>query len=130
MRSDNVAGIRPVRETRDRNHVSVPPVYERGRRRYALRMRVPGLTLHARWVSVVGLVAATLASGRAMAIGEQITDVRVLDNQRTEESTVRSIAGVSIGDTLEADTLDRARERLNTAGLFSDVNVWWEPNGA
>ena len=42
---------------------------------------------------------------------------------------MRSIAGVSIGDTLEADTLDKVRERLNTAGLFADVNVWWEPNG-
>ncbi len=60
----------------------------------------------------------------------QITDVRVLDNQRTEESTVRSIAGVSIGDTLEADTLDMVRERLNTTGLFADVNVWWEPHGS
>ena len=64
-----------------------------------------------------------------MAVGEEITDVRVLGNQRTEESTVRSIAGVSIGDTLEADTLDLVRERLNTPGLFADVNVWWEPHG-
>ena len=38
--------------------------------------------------------------------------------------------GVSIGDTLETDTLDIVRERLNTAGLFADVNVWWEPHGS
>jgi outer membrane protein assembly factor BamA len=82
------------------------------------------------------LIAAVLGIGiaispaRALAVGEQITDVRVLDNQRTEESTVRSIAGVSIGDTLEADTLDLVRERLNTTGLFADVNVWWEPHGS
>ena len=37
-------------------------------------------------------------------------------NQRTEESTVRSVAGVSIGDTMEVDTLDMVRERLNTTG--------------
>jgi outer membrane protein assembly factor BamA len=80
--------------------------------------------------AVMVAVVLALGSGRAFAIGEPITDVRVLDNQRTEESTVRSIAGVSIGDTLEADTLDRARERLHTAGLFADVNVWWEPHGA
>ena len=71
-----------------------------------------------------------LARAGACAVGEQITDVRVLDNQRTEESTVRSIAGISIGDTLEADTLDTVRERLNTTGLFADVNVWWEPHGS
>src|SRR5262245_48156365 len=83
--------------------------------------------------SMIGVMAGivlALVAGTAQAIGEPITDVRVMDNSRTEESTVRSIAGVAIGDTLEVDTLDRARERLNTAGLFSDVNIWWEPHGA
>jgi outer membrane protein insertion porin family len=72
-------------------------------------------------------VGVLLAPAAAFALGETITDVRILDNQRTEESTIRSIAGVSRGDLLEVDTLDKVRERLNTAGLFSDVNVWWEP---
>jgi outer membrane protein insertion porin family len=75
----------------------------------------------------VALVALTT---QAWAVGEQITDVRVLDNQRTEESTVLSIAGITIGDTLQSDTLDTVRERLNTTGLFADVNVWWEPHGS
>ncbi len=70
-----------------------------------------------------------LAPSRAWAVGESITDVRILGNSRTAEDTVRSIAGVKIGDTLELDTLDRTRERLHTAGLFADVNVWWEQNG-
>jgi outer membrane protein insertion porin family len=86
-----------------------------------------------RVVSLAALMALGLAWAaprRALAVGEAITDVRVLDNQRTEETTVRSIAGVTIGDTLEADTLDVVRERLNTTGLFADVNVWWEPNGS
>ena len=78
---------------------------------------------------LVGLGFA-LAAAPAFAVGEEITDVRVLGNQRTDESTIRSIAGISIGDTLEADTLDMVRERLNTRGLFSDVNVWWEPHGS
>ncbi len=87
----------------------------------------------ARVASVAALMVlglAWIAPRPALAVGEAITDVRVLDNQRTEEATVRSIAGVSIGDTLEADTLDVVRERLNTTGLFADVNVWWEPNGS
>ena len=84
---------------------------------------------------LLGLAFATLLVGlslvptRAFAIGETITDVRILDNQRTEESTVRSIAGLAVGDVLDVDTLDRVRERLNTTGLFADVNVWWEPHG-
>jgi outer membrane protein assembly factor BamA len=75
------------------------------------------------------LLGLFVAPARAFAFGETITDVRVLGNQRTEESTVRSIAGVSNGDVLEADTLDKVRERLNTSGLFADVNVWWEAHG-
>ena len=59
-----------------------------------------------------------------------ITDVRVLNNQRTQEDTVRSLAGVQIGDMLETDTLDKVRERINTSGLFADTNVWWEQHGA
>jgi outer membrane protein assembly factor BamA len=80
-------------------------------------------------MAAAGAVVAA-APGRAFATGESVTDVRVMDNQRTEEATVRSIAGVVIGDTIEADTLDRVRERLNTSGLFSDINVWWEPSGS
>jgi outer membrane protein assembly factor BamA len=75
-------------------------------------------------------VALVAVAHPAWAIGEPITDVRILDNQRTEESTVRSIAGINIGDTLQIDTLDLVREHLNTSGLFADVNVWWEPHGA
>jgi outer membrane protein assembly factor BamA len=72
---------------------------------------------------------AVFRPATALAVGESITDVRVLDNQRTTEDTIRSIAGVKIGDIMELDTLERVRERLNTAGLFSDVNVWWEAHG-
>ncbi len=88
--------------------------------------------LDSRVASLAALIGVSLVLSprSALAVGEEVTDVRVLDNQRTEESTVRSIAGVTIGDTLEADTLDVVRERLNTTGLFADVNVWWEPNGA
>ena len=90
------------------------------------------LRLAARGMLAIAAIAIGIAASPrpAFAVGEEITDVRVLDNQRTEESTVRSVAGVSIGDTLEADTLDMVRERLNTTGLFSDVNVWWEPHGS
>jgi outer membrane protein insertion porin family len=68
-----------------------------------------------------------LTGGRALAIGEIVTDVRVQNNVRTGEETVRSIAGVNIGDMIETDTLERARERLHTSGMFADVNVFWEP---
>jgi outer membrane protein insertion porin family len=83
----------------------------------------------ASWLACAVAIGVVLAPAAARAVGEEITDVRVVGNQRTDEATVRSIAGVSIGDTLETDTLDTIRERLNTRGLFADVNVWWEANG-
>lgn len=68
-----------------------------------------------------------LHAASAFSVGELVRDVRIEGAVRTNEDTVRSIAGVGIGDTLEDDTLDKARDRLNTSGLFSDVNVFWEP---
>ena len=88
-------------------------------------MRFLGLGPRGHVIVVVAGLLLAAAPRQALAIGEQITDVRVLDNQRTEEATVRSIAGISIGDTLQADTLDLARERLHSSGLFADVNVWF-----
>jgi len=72
-------------------------------------------------------ILCLLASVRAFAQVETITDVRVLNAARTNEETVRSIAGISIGDSMQSDTLDIARERLHSAGIFADVNVYWEP---
>jgi outer membrane protein insertion porin family len=87
-----------------------------------------GFVSRATFAGVVLAVAGLLVAERsALAIGEAITDIRILDNQRTDEATVRSIAGLARGDILEIDTLDVVRERLNTSGLFADVNVWWEP---
>ncbi len=70
-----------------------------------------------------------LVADHALAVGERISDVRIMGNVRTGEDTVRSLAGIVIGDTLETDTLATVRERLNTVGLFADVNVWWESYG-
>jgi outer membrane protein assembly factor BamA len=77
---------------------------------------------------VIALIFA-FAATRAWAQEEVITDVQVKGAVRTEEQTVRTIAGVEIGDPLRADTLDVARERLHTSGLFADINVYWEPHG-
>src|SRR5882757_5914618 len=79
-----------------------------------------------RAVAPTAFLVLVFWSSYALATGETITDVRVMDNQRTEEDTIRSIAGVKIGETLETDTMELVRERLNSSGLFADTNVWWE----
>ncbi|HEY8923890.1 MAG TPA: hypothetical protein VIU64_05875 [Polyangia bacterium] len=90
-------------------------------------MRIP--TLPQVLAPVAAAVVLLATAGSAVAIGERIVDIRVTGASRTDESTVRSIAGIKIGYTLENDTLGSVRERLNTTGLFADVNVWWEPFG-
>jgi outer membrane protein insertion porin family len=60
-------------------------------------------------------------------IGDVITDIRVIDNTRTDAETVRYIAGVKVGDILSLELVGDARNRLLTVGLFKDVNITWEP---
>lgn len=86
--------------------------------------RAAVLTFPALVAALAGVVAAPRP---AHALDEVIADIRVSDNVRTDEATIRSIAGVTIGDLLEATTLDRVRERLHTSGLFAEINVFWEP---
>ncbi|HEY0715772.1 MAG TPA: POTRA domain-containing protein, partial [Polyangia bacterium] len=75
---------------------------------------------------LVGAALVVAAPRAAYSIGEVIRDIRVSDNSRTDDETIRSIAGVTIGETMEVETLESVRERLNTSGLFSEVNVYWE----
>jgi outer membrane protein assembly factor BamA len=80
----------------------------------------------------VGVAACALATlvakaAPALAVGETITDVKIKDNNRTSEDTIRAMAGTDIGDDLEVDTLEMIRERLNNSGMFADVDVFWEP---
>jgi outer membrane protein assembly factor BamA len=75
----------------------------------------------------LAFLALSLIAAPVWAVDEVITDVRVQNAVRTDEETVRSIAGISIGQLMQLDTLDVVRERLHTSGLFADVNVYWEP---
>lgn len=73
-------------------------------------------------------VAALVAQApAAFAIDETITDIKIRENNRTSEDTIRAMAGADIGDDLESDTLEMIRERLNNSGMFADVDVFWEP---
>lgn len=73
------------------------------------------------------MALASSWSAQVHALGEAITDIKIRENTRTGEDTIRAIAGIELGEDLEASTLDLVRERLNTAGMFADVDVFWEP---
>src|SRR6202012_3732994 len=59
-------------------------------------------------------------------LGDVITDIKIVDNTRTDSETVRYIARVKVGDTLTPDLVPLVTERLLTVGLFKDVNVSWQ----
>ena len=78
--------------------------------------------------AVLGMLAFALTAGPAQAAGEQITDVLVRGNSRTNESTVRSIAGISIGDISGSRHAGHGAREAQQAAVASlrDVNVWWK----
>jgi hypothetical protein len=77
-------------------------------------------------IDQVALPKGTITSD-AKGLGQIITDVRVVDNTRTDSETVRYIAGVKPGEILTQELVTEVRERLLTVGLFKDVNITWEP---
>lgn len=81
------------------------------------------------WLAAALVVMGTTLCfpAQVWALGEVITDVRIRNNNRTSEDTIRAMAGIDLGQELESQTLELVRERLNTSGMFADVDVFWEP---
>ncbi len=65
------------------------------------------------------LIGAAPMDGRA----QTISDIRVEGTQRIDPETVRSYLLVKPGDTLDAESLDRALKALFATGLFADVSL-------
>jgi outer membrane protein assembly factor BamA len=57
------------------------------------------------------------------ATGEEIVEIEVVENTKTNSDTVRLIADVDTGDTFSYELLDRVRVDLVNSGLFKDVQV-------
>jgi outer membrane protein insertion porin family len=75
----------------------------------------------------VTLPKGTIGASDGKGIGEIISDIKIVDNTRTDSETVRYIAGVTVGEILTPELVQAATERLLTVGLFKDVNLTWEP---
>jgi outer membrane protein insertion porin family len=58
---------------------------------------------------------------------QKIRDIRVFDNTKTATGTVIDLAGVQVGEDFTPDELQKIKQNLINAGLFSDVNVYYEP---
>src|SRR5258708_4637462 len=77
-----------------------------------------------RVVLALAIVAAFV--GRAAA--EEIEEIAVEGNTKTTNDTVELIAQIDTGDDWQPSMVDAIKARLVSSGLFSDVEVFWEPS--
>jgi outer membrane protein assembly factor BamA len=82
--------------------------------------------MSARAVAIAVLLWGGLASAQA-SWPQKIRDIRVFDNTKTATGTVIELAGVRVGEDFTPDQLQTVKGKLINAGLFSDVNVYYEP---
>lgn len=67
------------------------------------------------------LFLVLFASTAAFAIN--ISSIEVIGNQRVETATVKAFLGISEGDKISRDELDKAFRRTYETGLFKDLNI-------
>jgi outer membrane protein assembly factor BamA len=60
-------------------------------------------------------------------MGQVITEIKVVDNTKTDRNTIEYIANVKIGSILSEELLEQTRQNLLSVGLFKDVRISWEP---
>jgi outer membrane protein assembly factor BamA len=72
-------------------------------------------------VKVPGVIATT-----AGGYGQIVTAIKVVDNAKTDSNTIEYLAGVKIGDTLSEELVATAKIRLQSSGLFKDVQITWD----
>ncbi|MCC7010631.1 MAG: BamA/TamA family outer membrane protein [Acidobacteria bacterium] len=86
-------------------------------------MTRPGTAVAALFVCLAASAAALAQPSAPSGAGKIVAGVRVHGNQLTTESEVVALAGLAIGAPFRADTIDRTRERLESAGRFRRVQV-------
>ena len=82
--------------------------------------------MSARAVAIAVLLCSGVASAQS-SWPQKIRDIRVYDNTKTATGTVIELAGVRVGEDFTPDQLLKVKQLLVNAGLFSDVNVYYEP---
>jgi outer membrane protein assembly factor BamA len=80
-----------------------------------------------RRVRVVLVAACALALCAGHARADTVEEIQVEGNTKTQRETVLLIARVSVGDEWKIQNVGEVRDRLVSSGLFSEVEVFWEP---
>jgi outer membrane protein assembly factor BamA len=76
-------------------------------------------------ISLLAMVATLGLASSAFA--EEIRDIVVEGNTKTTSDTVELIADIDTGDDWQPEMKDQIEHRLVSSGLFSKVEVFWEP---
>ena len=59
-------------------------------------------------------------------LGQVITEIKIVDNHKTDSNTIEYLAGLKIGDVLTEELAGIAKVRLQSSGLFKEVAIRWE----
>src|SRR5262245_846354 len=78
-------------------------------------------------LAVAGLAAASRRASAQDSWPQKIRDIRVFDNTKTATGTVIDLCGVSTGEEFTPDQLETVKSKLVNSGLFSEVNLYYEP---
>jgi outer membrane protein insertion porin family len=72
-------------------------------------------------VKVPGIATTTVGG-----YGQVITAIAIKGNVKTDSNTIEYLAGVKIGDVLSEELVYNAKIRLQSSGLFREVEITWD----
>lgn len=79
---------------------------------------------HTRNVRVAIFALAIVLGTSTAAVAEEIREIIVEKNTKTDDDTVALIARIEVGDEWSVDKIDEIKSYLVSSGLFKDVNVF------
>src|SRR5262245_26988703 len=74
----------------------------------------------------IALAVLALALATSVAHADEIKQIIVDENTKTDAQTVQVIARIDTGDEWSAEMSDVVKDRLEASGLFRDVSVFWD----
>jgi len=74
----------------------------------------------------MALSAIVLVLATQVAFADEIKEIIVEENTKTDSETVRTISRIDTGDDWSPEMSDLVKNRLEASGLFKDVSVFWD----
>ena len=74
----------------------------------------------------IALTALALVLATSVAYADEIKEIVVEENTKTDSETVQVIARIDTGDDWSPEMSEVVKNRLEASGLFKDVTVFWD----